>query len=275
MAPSYSHQVTKGRPAASVPRDGNVSRSRSAEQIIEVLRDQIARGELARGSRLPSERLLGEHFSVSAPTIREAIRALAALGLVEARHGSGTYVTARPAEIALSSLATAAQLEGVTATDVIQLLETFNLGSVDYVIANATADDIVRLANARDAILAGEGRDEILHGVESFLRALAHAAHRPLLGVFADFLVHVLVVLEEEVFPESAKFWREWTQALADVRAEIVDAVAARDADRLRAAVREYHGRATTKLSGSGIDREVRLSDPQFAAAVTALIARR
>jgi DNA-binding FadR family transcriptional regulator len=40
-----------------VPRDGTVRRSGSAEQIIEVLRDQIARGELLRGSRLPSEPL--------------------------------------------------------------------------------------------------------------------------------------------------------------------------------------------------------------------------
>jgi len=258
-----------------VPRDGIVSRSRSAEQIIEVLRDQIARGELPRGSRLPSEKMLSEHFLVSAPTVREAIRALAALGLVQSRHGSGTYVTAHTDDIALSSLATAAQLEGVTATDIIRLLETLNLGSVDYVIENATADDIVRLANARDAILAGQTREEILFGVESFLRALAHAAHRPLMGVFADFLVRALVVLEIEVFPESETFWRDWTKALADLRAEIVDAVAARDADRLRAAVGSYHGQATGKLFGTEIDREMKLSDPRFAAAVTELIMRR
>jgi GntR family transcriptional repressor for pyruvate dehydrogenase complex len=258
-----------------VPRDGTVSRSHSAAQIIEVLRDQIARGELPRGSRLPSEKLLGEHFLVSAPTVREAIRALAALGLVESRHGSGTYVTAYPAEIGLSSLATAAQLEGATAADIIQLLETLNVGSVDYVIQNATADDIVQLANARDAIVAGQTREEILFGVESFLRALAHAAHRPLMGMFADFLVRTLVVLEIEVFPESATFWRDWTKALADLRAEIVEAVAARDADRLRAAVSEYHSNATGKLSGTKIDREMKLSDPRFATAVAELIMRR
>jgi DNA-binding FadR family transcriptional regulator len=258
-----------------VPRDSTVSRSRSAEQIIEVLRDQIARGELASGSRLPSERMLGEHFLVSAPTIREAIRALAALGLVESRHGSGTYVTARPADLALSSLATAAQLEGVTAADIIRLLETLNVGSVDYVIANATADDIVRLATGRDAILNGRTREEILRGVETFLRALAHAAHRPLMGVFADFLIRVLVVLEIEVFPESATFWRDWTKSLADLRAEIVDAVAARDAERLRVAVTAYHSDATGKLSGTTIDREMKLSDPRFAASVTELIMRR
>jgi GntR family transcriptional repressor for pyruvate dehydrogenase complex len=258
-----------------VPRDGTVSRSRSAEQIIEVLRDQIARGELPRGSRLPSEKMLGEHFTVSAPTVREAIRALAALGLVQSRHGSGTYVTAHAADIALSSLATAAQLEGVTTADIIQLLETLNVGSVEYVIANATADDIVRLAAGRDAILAGTTREEILPGVESFLRALAHAAHRPLMGVFADFLIRVLVVLQMEVFPESPTFWREWTKTLAELRAEIVDAVAARDAGRLRAAVLGYHGQAVGRLSGTDIDRQMKLSDPRFAAPVTELIMRR
>jgi len=73
----------------------NLHRGRVADQIVEDLRRQIVSGELPDGTRLPSERELAAHYDVSAPTIREAIRVLAAIGLLSTRNGSRTTVTAR------------------------------------------------------------------------------------------------------------------------------------------------------------------------------------
>lgn len=57
----------------------------------------IESGEFPPGGRLPPERVLAERFSVSRPTIREAIIALEALGHVEVKTGSGIYVLERAA----------------------------------------------------------------------------------------------------------------------------------------------------------------------------------
>jgi GntR family transcriptional repressor for pyruvate dehydrogenase complex len=247
--------VTTQREAPiQLPPAAEFDRSRSAERIIESLKAGIGDGSLGRGARLPSEKSLAEHFGVSAPTVREAVRALAAMGLVEARQGSGTYVTADADGFVTSSLRLASQLNGVTASEIIEMLAVLNVQAAPHACEHATADDIEALAAARDAILAGHDRDEILAGVDGFLRAYAACAHRPLSELISSFLVGALVQRELTSFPEDPAFWEEWTGSLAPERAAIVEALAARDVDRLTAAVSRYHSGARTRLLKGTID---------------------
>lgn len=64
------------------------------QQVVTILREEIAKRQQA-GAQLDSEEKLAKRFSVSVPTIREALRALAQEGIIERRHGSGTYVKER------------------------------------------------------------------------------------------------------------------------------------------------------------------------------------
>lgn len=61
-------------------------------RIADVLRDEIRAGELGDDRRLPAETALVERFGVSLPTLRQAIGVLRSEGLVESRHGIGTFV---------------------------------------------------------------------------------------------------------------------------------------------------------------------------------------
>jgi GntR family transcriptional regulator len=63
------------------------------QQIADTIRQQIEDGELPRGEQLPTELELRETFSASRNTVRDAIKRLAALGLVETKPGQGTFVT--------------------------------------------------------------------------------------------------------------------------------------------------------------------------------------
>jgi len=65
------------------------------QQVARSIAASIAEGRYVPGDRLPSERGLADSFGVSRPTIRDAMIALEFQGLVEARQGSGVYVTAR------------------------------------------------------------------------------------------------------------------------------------------------------------------------------------
>jgi len=65
-------------------------------QVADSVTTSIKSGDYRPGARLPSERDLAAAFKVSRPTIREAMIALEIRGLVEARHGSGIYVTEHP-----------------------------------------------------------------------------------------------------------------------------------------------------------------------------------
>jgi len=66
------------------------------EQIAERLADDIRAGALVPGERLPSERDLARTLEVSRASVREALASLALQGVVETRHGAGTFVVGPP-----------------------------------------------------------------------------------------------------------------------------------------------------------------------------------
>src|SRR5438093_12123442 len=68
------------------------------EQVLRQLRRLIDQGELGPGAQLPGERELADRLGVSRGTVREAVQFLQALGLVEIRHGSGTFVRRDPSD---------------------------------------------------------------------------------------------------------------------------------------------------------------------------------
>ena len=84
MQPDVTRATPTFRP---LPRAPHVSSS-IAEQVLA----RITSGQLAVGTRLPSEETLAREFGVSRPTVREALAALAFAGHVESRRGFGTVV---------------------------------------------------------------------------------------------------------------------------------------------------------------------------------------
>jgi GntR family transcriptional repressor for pyruvate dehydrogenase complex len=102
VLPKNSHDDTvpkeQQRPATPVSREEfrTVLKTRVSESIIEQVRDLITSGRLKSGDRLPAEREFAQTLSVSRSAVREAIRALESLGIVEARAGEGTFVVTPP-----------------------------------------------------------------------------------------------------------------------------------------------------------------------------------
>lgn len=86
--------------AASAPDDpgltaafGAIKKSSVSLEAAEKIKDLIITGELRAGDALPPERDLAVMLGISRPSVREAIRVLTAMNVVEPRHGGGTYVT--------------------------------------------------------------------------------------------------------------------------------------------------------------------------------------
>lgn len=77
---------------------------RSYQQLVRRLTEDIHSGRLARGAKLPTERELGESFGVSRAVVREAVKVLNAIGLVESRQGSGSYVSNNPIPVISQAL---------------------------------------------------------------------------------------------------------------------------------------------------------------------------
>jgi len=75
-----------------------------SEQVVHKVLGLIRAGRLSAGEKLPTERDLAGMLSVSRPTVREALRALSILGVLEIRHGGGVYVSALEASELLEPL---------------------------------------------------------------------------------------------------------------------------------------------------------------------------
>src|SRR4051812_20039760 len=90
-----------------------IDRRRVADQILDDLRGQILSGALPHGTKLPAERELAAHYGVSGPTIREAMRVLTAMGLVDSRNGSGSTVNAQSDTLMSVSISSVMQFEKV------------------------------------------------------------------------------------------------------------------------------------------------------------------
>ncbi len=72
-----------------------VHRSRVSQEIVAQVQDLVTSGRLRPGDRLPAERDLAQRLDVSRSTVREALRALESLGLVEVRAGQGAFLAER------------------------------------------------------------------------------------------------------------------------------------------------------------------------------------
>jgi DNA-binding FadR family transcriptional regulator len=118
-------------------------------QVADQLRRRIAGGEFPVGSRLPTEAQLTDELGVSRNSVREALRALVHAGLLRARAGDGTYVTAT------SELAPVLEreLEQARAADVAEVRLVLEREAAALAAERATPDQVAVL----EAALAARG----------------------------------------------------------------------------------------------------------------------
>ena len=156
-----------------VPFSREVTRTTAADQIIEQLRTQILTGARPLGAKLPTERELSVEFGVSSPTIREALRALSSMGLVEARQGSGAYVAPNLSRIIASAMGMITQLENVGLDDLIGLQSVLNYYTAELAVSRATDEDIARLLEQAELTAHCATLDDVTTAVPAFIMAFA------------------------------------------------------------------------------------------------------
>lgn len=157
------------------------------EQAAQRLRDQIAAGAWPVGTRLPGETTLAGQLGVGRSTVREALRALAGAGLVQARQGAGVFVIAtEPAED------WSARLRRASVADVYEIRAMLEVRAAELAAERRTPDDLAALDRAladRDTAFAGSGVEAFIDADIALHTAVIAAAHNPVLSdLFAGFV---------------------------------------------------------------------------------------
>src|SRR5437868_14120268 len=119
---------------------------RATDQAIAKIKDLISSGEVTAGSRLPTERELTQRFGVSRSSLREAIRALALVGVLESRVGDGTYVTTLEPELLLTGMGFVSDLvSGDTLLELHQVRRILEPVATGMAATRLTDDDYAAL----------------------------------------------------------------------------------------------------------------------------------
>ena len=153
-----------------------------SELIIEKMKETILDRRLGPGDRLPSERELAGEFGVSRASIREAIKALTALGLLETRTGDGTYVRPNLGESILEPLSWAVLLAEGVGPDLAETREAIEPDIAGLAAERATAWEKKQLLKTLDAMREAVGNPPAFAQADlAFHLALAKAAHNQIL----------------------------------------------------------------------------------------------
>jgi GntR family transcriptional repressor for pyruvate dehydrogenase complex len=216
------------------------------DEAIEKIKDMIVRGELAPGARLPPEKDLAEHLGLSRSSMREAVKALEVIRVLDVRRGDGTYVTSLEPKLLLEAISFVVDLH-----DDDSLLEIFAVRRVLESHASGLAaqrageDDVAGLDAEISAVASDTDIESLVEHDVRFHGAIARLAGN-------DYLASLLESLTSQTI--RARAWRGLTQAgavertLAEHRA-ILDAIADHDVDLATAA---------TQVHISGIERWLR-----------------
>ncbi|MBI3347743.1 MAG: FadR family transcriptional regulator [Burkholderiales bacterium] len=212
-----------------------------ALELVERFSDRIRAGQLQPGDKLPTEAAIMGEFEVSRTVVREAISKLQATGLVETRHGIGTFVLG-PGD-APSFKITPEQFS--TLQDVIAVLELrigLETEAAGLAAQRRTADNLAALRKALDAVIAAveAGQDSVAADFQFHLE-IARATQN---GHFAE----LMATLGSQIIPRarlepSVDMSAERLAYMRRVNAEhesILDAIASQDAESARAAMRTH-----------------------------------
>ncbi|MEU6661138.1 FadR/GntR family transcriptional regulator [Streptomyces sp. NPDC046821] len=216
------------------------ARPRLYEQVLDRLRAYVADGGLRAGDRLPPERDLAARLGVSRASVKQAIVVLEVQGLVESRHGGGTYLLrdsldAEPVERMVERRR--------RLPDVLEAREALETKLAELAAERRTDEDLAALRTALDRMAADI--DEGGHGVEGdrlFHAAVTAAAHSALLAEFMRSIAEQVT----ESRTESLRQPRRPARSLAQHRA-ILDAIESGRPAQAAAAMRR-HVRTVAKV---------------------------
>ena len=213
-----------------------------AHELVERLGDRIRDGRLAEGAKLPTEAEIVEEFGVSRTVVREAISKLQAAGLVQTRHGIGTFVLGLGE--ASSFRVDREQLH--TLRDVVALLE-LRIGIETEAAALAaqrrTPDNLRALRSALQAFASAVEADGQAVGPDfQFHLELARATQN-------EHFVRLMNSLGANVIPRArlpadnnpaSTERRDYLRRVHSEHESIVDAIEAQDPEAARAAMRTH-----------------------------------
>lgn len=217
-----------------VPQRGNVT-----QLVIRRIKSALLSGELKPGDRLPSEPELAQRWGLGRTSVREALKMLVAIGVLEVRRGDGTFVVESVGGNALDPLVFGLLLEPGSRAELLEFRTALELDFVELAVRRATEDDLTAMEAAiqRLEALVAQAPAEAMQLAEAdlaFHRAVQLATHNRFLAKVGDAVLDFF----------AASLYRSMTTPAAGLRAvghhrALLEALRSRDPEHARVAALE------------------------------------
>ncbi|HEX7733882.1 MAG TPA: FadR/GntR family transcriptional regulator [Ktedonobacteraceae bacterium] len=207
------------------PSPSPVRRQPLVKQVLDYLQQQITTGTFPVGSKLPPEPELMATLSVGRSTLREAMRVLAHMGLVDVRPGDGTYIR-MPAPEAESL---AQRLQRARVIEVYEVRRTLELECVRLAALRRDEDDLAALQRAlhnRRTFLPLGNEEAFIDADLAFHTSIASATKN---AVLAD-LYRAFISVNHESWVKASEALGSTEQGQS-LHEQLADAIARRDPD--------------------------------------------
>lgn len=224
-------EITKSEP------EGGQS---GAARVFTFFRDRLLAGDLKAGDRLLAERELALALNVSRPVLREALRSLAMLGLVDIQHGRGTFVRSADASVLGQALTLCLAPEPNILDDVLQARIAIECQAIRLACERASERDLQAIASTLDKLV--DSLDDPERGGEAdyaFHLATVRASGSPSLmkiyEAISPLLMRSHIERRRDTFREPAI-----TSGLVDAHRSVFLSLARRDPDAAERDLRDH-----------------------------------
>ncbi|WP_394551579.1 FadR/GntR family transcriptional regulator [Agromyces sp. MMS24-JH15] len=201
------------------------------DEAILKIKDMILTGELAPGDRLPPEKELGERLGLSRSSLREAVKALEVIRVLDVRRGDGTYVTSLEPRLLLEVLSFVVDLhDDRSVLEIFEVRRMLEPAAAERAATRVTSEQVAELeAIVASAAPASSVEELVAHDLE-FHQAIVAAAGN-------EYLRRLVESMSSETV--RARIWRGITQQGAadrtiDEHRAILDAIARGDGELAR-----------------------------------------
>lgn len=225
-----------------------VSRSTLPEEIANRLLQQIRQQELRPGDKLPAERDLARMLDVSRPVLREALRALALMRVVDIRQGDGTYITALEPSQLISHLDFVFSKDSVALAQLVEARRIVEGGNVRLAATRITDGGVAAVEGLVEALEGAVDDAERFSELDIALHvAVCEAADNFLLLQFMNIISALGRVSRERTGRQ-----REIRRAALRDHRQILEALRARDPDAAERAMLDHLDHVAEGLRAGG-----------------------
>lgn len=208
--------------------------TRASTSVITQIRAAIMSGRFRKGDRLPTEREMARQFGVSRVTVRDALRALEAAGLIEIRVGGqgGPYVTQPGPALLAENLRTHLHLQGTTFAELAEARLALETTAARLAAERATEEDLVEMR----AAIQEPGPVATATRSVDFHTALVRAAHNS--ALLTMFLAAQSLLAE--AFGTLHASQPDMAEVARRVHTELYEAIARRDSETAIRLMRDH-----------------------------------